>query len=328
MSNNKHIAALKHKISAALSPLIDDDYSLLDTPYHNNIGDSLIYEGELSFLSGLPAKRLFSANRKFASLKRIPKKGIILMHGGGNFGDLWRVYQNFRLKIIRERPQQRIVVFPQTVYYANQENLLRDAEVFNSHPDLTICARDHRSYDLLKKHFYKNNILLVPDMAFYLDLNRFVKIETTGKVLLLKRVDKEVPENQFDLRQNLTSADQLKQVEIADWPGIEYTPREKKKWERRDRANRYLTRLSLLVLPPKGIDLDFGVLHLFESRRQLEKGCQFINQYDAIYSTRLHGAILSILLGKTIYVIDNSYGKNSEFFNCWLKDFEDCYLIG
>lgn len=328
MSNNKHIAALKHTIAEALSPLIDADYSLLDTPYHNNIGDSLIYEGELAFLKGLPVKSLFSANRKFASLKRIPRKGIILMHGGGNFGDLWRVYQNFRLKIIHERPQQRIIVFPQTVYYANQENLLRDAEVFNSHPDLTICARDQRSYDLLKKHFFKNNILLVPDMAFYLDLNDFIKKTITDKVLFLKRVDKETPNNQFNLRQNLAPADQLKQVEVADWPGIEYTPQEKKTWARRDRVNRYLTRLNLLVMPPKRVNLDFGVLNLFESRRQLEKGCQFINQYDAVYSTRLHGAILSVLLGKTIYVIDNSYGKNSEFFNCWLKDFENCYLLG
>jgi exopolysaccharide biosynthesis predicted pyruvyltransferase EpsI len=44
--------------------------------------------------------------------------------------------------------------------------LLKDAEIFNQHPDLTICARDNYSYDLLKKYFVNNKILLLPDMAF------------------------------------------------------------------------------------------------------------------------------------------------------------------
>lgn len=327
MLNNTHIAALKDLIKETLSPLINDDYSLLDIPYHNNIGDSLIYEGELAFLSEVPHRSLFSANRKFATLKIIPDHGTILLHGGGNFGDLWRTYQNFRCKVIRARPQQKIIIFPQTVHYRHKEHLLRDAAVFNSHPDLTICARDQTSYELLKKYFYKNNILLVPDMAFYLDLSSFVVSEETQKVLFLKRVDKELHKGHFDIRRALVEADRGKTLEKRDWPGIEYSPAEHKMWKRRDRANRYLTRLRLLLMPARRVNLNFGVLNLFESREQLEKGCAFINHYDSIYSTRLHGAILSLLLGKPVYIIDNSYGKNSQFFDCWLRNFENCHLI-
>lgn len=309
-------------------PLIDEDYSLLDAPNHNNIGDSLIYEGELTLLKSLPVKKIFSANRKFASLKRLPETGIILLHGGGNFGDIWRVYQNFRVSIIKERPNQKIIIFPQTVHYENKENLLRDADIFNRHPNLTICARDQRSYNLLKEYFYNNHILLLPDMAFCLDLSSFIKTDKSGKVLLLKRVDKELQKTSVALEQILMPEDQQKQLEIADWPGIDYTKQEKALWERREKWNKFLTRTLLLMgIPARKVNLDFGCMNLFHSQLQLEKGCAFINQYDAIYSTRLHGAILSILLGKQIYIIDNSYGKNSEFYNCWLKDFEDCQLI-
>ena len=41
-------------------------------------------------------------------------------------------------------------------------------------------------------------------------------------------------------------------------------------------------------------------------------GVEHISKYDRVFSNRLHGAILSILLGKETYIIDNSYGKNSQ----------------
>ncbi|UVP53814.1 polysaccharide pyruvyl transferase family protein [Bacteroides cellulosilyticus] len=46
----------------------------------------------------------------------------------------------------------------------------------------------------------------------------------------------------------------------------------------------------------------------------------FINPYKEIYTTRLHVAILSILTHKPFMFIDNSYGKNSSFYNTWLTD--------
>ena len=53
----------------------------------------------------------------------------------------------------------------------------------------------------------------------------------------------------------------------------------------------------------------------------------FINEYDEIYTTRLHGYILSVLLDKKVNLIDNSYGKNSTFYNTWMKEFENSSMI-
>lgn len=43
--NQEHIVKLQQIIYNTLDPIIDDDYSLLDIPDYNNIGDNLIWEG-------------------------------------------------------------------------------------------------------------------------------------------------------------------------------------------------------------------------------------------------------------------------------------------
>ncbi len=48
-----------------------------------------------------------------------------------------------------------------------------------------------------------------------------------------------------------------------------------------------------------------------------------------IYSTRLYAIILSLLLGKDsdLYWFDNSYGKNSSFYETWLSDLDGIKFI-
>jgi exopolysaccharide biosynthesis predicted pyruvyltransferase EpsI len=45
-----------------------------------------------------------------------------------------------------------------------------------------------------------------------------------------------------------------------------------------------------------------------------------LSKYDYVFTTRLHGAILSLLLHKKFTFFDNSYGKNKGFYDTWLKD--------
>ena len=197
-SNHRNISALQEIVYRSLDPIIQEDYSLLDVPNHYNIGDQLICEGELTYLQRLPVKRQYMANLTYCDFKRIPSDGLILLHGGGNFGDIWRWHQNFKTEVISAFPKSKIIIFPQTVYYKDNNLLRRDAGLFNQHPDLTICARDTKSFEILKSHFTKNNILLVPDMAFCLNLGKYIKNEETNKVLILERQDKELNQS-FDL---------------------------------------------------------------------------------------------------------------------------------
>ena len=59
----------------------------------------------------------------------------------------------------------------------------------------------------------------------------------------------------------------------------------------------------------------------------INKGVKFISQYKNVYTTRLHVSILSTLLHKRNNIIDNSYGKNKNFYETWLADVDKIQLV-
>src|SRR5215216_5061413 len=122
-SNTDRLLKLKQLIYDSLDTLIDRDYCLLDIPDHPNIGDQLIYEGELDYLKRFNYKMLYESNDKYENISKISINSLILLHGGGNFGDYWSSHQAFRKKIIQKFPTNRIIIFPQTVFYRRTENV-------------------------------------------------------------------------------------------------------------------------------------------------------------------------------------------------------------
>lgn len=99
MSNRDKILSYRDLIKKKLIPLINADYVLLDVPNHPNIGDNLIWEGELRFLENIHYKCIYSANVHNWDENKIKDAKIILFHGGGNWGDLYRECQEHRLYI-------------------------------------------------------------------------------------------------------------------------------------------------------------------------------------------------------------------------------------
>ena len=317
---------LKKIIYRELLPEISSDYSLLDIPLHGNIGDSLIAEGEIDFLKQAPFKLLFKASLR-CSIDEIPKRGILLFNGGGNFGDLWPGSNEFRRSVISDRTSQKVIIFPQSVYYSKIENLNEDVKVFNKHPDLIICARDIVSFDFLKLHFKNNKILLVPDMAFYLNLDRIgcsqglCRKDGTRKVLLLFRDDLESSFSLREAKDLIYKAQPNSKLFVADWPTLK-SPRAKFqifnnkfliRFLRQDKSNGWNLMESI---DEKRFNFDLS-----------RKGIDFINSYDVVVTTRLHGLILGILLNKHVVGLDNAYGKLSSFYNTWLCNFDRCEII-
>jgi len=328
--NSENITRLRNLIVEGLQPLITEDFSLLDIPYHNNIGDSLIYLGEQKFLTNIsPYKLLYKSSARFGDFDAIPKTGILLLHGGGNFGDIWHESHDFRRQLIEERRFQKIIIFPQTVYYKNESLIKRDSEVYNKHPDLTICARDINSYTILKRNF-KNNIILIPDMAFCLDLDAIPAIHNIHKkILFLQRTDLEKPNYEFSLQEYIQKAYPNYKIDIFDWPGMYYTSRIRRMLiERRNRFFKYSYSILKNCKYKKFIlDSSYGFESHVKGERLSELGIRFINRYDVVCSNRLHGIILGILMNKYVVCLDNSYGKNRNFFETWLRDFENCAFL-
>jgi pyruvyl transferase EpsO len=190
--------------------------------------------------------------------------------------------------------------------------------IYENHKNITICARDTNSYNFLKKHFCKNNILLTPDMAFFMynnsDLLKTNHIASKESAVFIKRKDKE-------LNTNYAYSDFINEKYFAtsDWPAFEKQP------------------LSLLILR-RLISLNLRAPFLFSKatdiyaslffkRNIIKSGVKFVNNYNKVYTTRLHAAILCCLLEKPFLMFDNSYGKNSSFFQTWLTGLEGAELI-
>ncbi|EJF08235.1 polysaccharide pyruvyl transferase family protein, partial [Pontibacter sp. BAB1700] len=169
---------LEDYVIANLSKHITGDYHLLDTPNYPNAGDQLIWQGQLDFLKSIPFKCLSTSDDIFFSYPVLKKQNNILLQGGGNFGDLYDNHQNFRKNVIKRYKHNRIVMFPQSVHFNNEHNLKKELEVFNSHDELILCARDSYSFDFFNTYCKNALVLLMPDMAFCskLTLNSKVKV--------------------------------------------------------------------------------------------------------------------------------------------------------
>ena len=308
MNATTKIQQLQGVIKEAITPWINNDYWLLEVPYYPNVGDTLIWQGELDFLNKLSYKRKGMSSYHTDIPQNIKKDEVILLQGGGNFGDIWPLPQDYRMRIVQQYPDNKIIFFPQTVWFEHEENMKACAEVLSKHKNLTICARDKVSYDILKQNF-QNETLLVPDMAFCMDMDKWRKPAVTKETLLLKRDDKELKEynelNKLIQQGNITVCDWLPFTEDC-W---------QKTWFRRTR--KYIPAMY-----------DWYAHNIFRPY-MVNSGIQLIGSHKKIYSTRLHAAILSILLDKAedLTWYDNSYGKNSSFYDTWLSDVDGITFI-
>ena len=164
---------LQQQLKKSLSQLGEiNECVLLNYPDYANVGDHLIGLGTIIYLLKNPQIKLtyLSAIGNHNSEVMDKKLGdaTILLQGGGNLGDLWYEQQTFREEIIQKYPQNRIIILPQTIHFEDPEKLQQAAQIFNHHPNLTICVRDRHSQQLANTHFSNCQNILSPDMAFML----------------------------------------------------------------------------------------------------------------------------------------------------------------
>lgn len=328
--NYHRINNLKQLVIKELSGLIDKDYVLIDVPNHRNIGDNLIWKGEIEFLKNIPQKMVYSANMHTYRHCKVPDDKVILLHGGGNFGDIYLDSYELKVDVIKNFPNHRIIIFPQTVHFKDEQLLAEQSKLFNKHRDLVLCARDKVSEQILLKYVIPEKIKLLPDMAFFIDLSNLQDNSIKDRSLYLKRVDKEINNKYtFDTIRDFLSTDRnSSHLEIKDWPTYSMNKFRNNLIAKFDALESKVAR-KLIDIPVIShlVDSDFGLNPRSNMDRYINMGIHFLNSYDKIATTRLHGLILSILLDKEVGIVDNSYGKNFNFYDTWLKDFDKVTLI-
>ena len=176
---------------------------LFFTPIHANLGDHAIARSEYEVLSSLqiPFIEIYEPlhiRRQFL-FKKIVRKRPILIHGGGFIGSLWPFDNTELTKIISSFSENRIFIFPQTLYYdktAEAQKLLReDQKVYAEHPSLTICARERYSYEFAKRTFPRNNVVLIPDMVLRLNYSNQKNLREGVMFCLRKDHEKAIDED-------------------------------------------------------------------------------------------------------------------------------------
>ena len=313
MNTQSKIQELQQIIKNQLDAYIGNEIILLDLPYHMNIGDLLIWEGELNYLKQLGCTIKGSHSLFTFNFPDVPPHITFLLHGGGNFGDLYPDHQEFRKKIIQHYPNNPIVLFPQSVWYQDKRNLLQDKEVFAQHNNLILCARDLSTYKCFQENFKSATVLLVPDMAFYINPQIIKKYSTPPKkdILYFKRTDIE-----FNNPPSYLSG----REDIHDWSSLEHPGIIQKMF----RAIIFLFKHS------KGSRINGMIAKCIDNYATnilrpylLKTGIKQISSYNSIITTRLHAMILSLLVGRNIRYVDNLTGKLSSFSETWLNDLDN-----
>jgi pyruvyl transferase EpsO len=298
----------------------------LDFPDHDNSGDSAIWLGERALLDRLgldTAYRCSVATYDRAALAAQIGAGTILMHGGGNFGDRWREHQEFRLRVLRDFPQNKVIVFPQTAGFLDNAYLRECRQQFAKHPDVTLCARDVVSHQLLKTYFSPAaRVELVTDMAFMIG---FLKRPTEPQfdIVWLARTDHESMNREAVLATTKLGATQPEKFAFplpVTGLAMGYVGRR--------RGNRLLLTdwihasfsSSAAKAAYDGLEWDR------KSKLHVDRAAYLLSLGRLVVTDRLHAHILCILLRIPHIFLNNDYGKNWNFYDTWTRETPLCRL--
>ena len=259
-----------------------------------NKGDSAISVGEFEALSKLGIEVVYYCSiRKCGNFGRAKKvlrnetePVVILTSGGGNTC-IWRNPCQQREKLVRAFPDREILVFPQSVNFTSIQEMKAHAAAMK-HPNITYLFRDHKSYNIFvnSRMFQYNKAVLCPDAAMQIGMMH-PPIEPTHDIVWLKRADMESLHSRLpEFPPNLT-------ITVEDWRDIKV---------------------------PLGMNLKQT------SYKRLMAGFTFLSRGKVIVSDRLHGHILSVLLGKPNVMLDNSYKKVSSFHETWTPNVDSVLL--
>ena len=274
----------------------------LDLPMHLNIGDQLIDWGTEVFLEnhGLrPSLRLSALDYQRYRHKILPSD-TLLLHGGGNVNDIYKWHENLRQDVLKRFPDNKIILFPQSVFFFDQARGRELMKSYQDHDDFMMFVRDQESFDFIQE-LGGIRCQLCPDMAHALwKSSKGVQPHYSGAETLLF------------LRKDVEAADsQEKNAQAIDWVDIT-APFDRS-------VSGYLFQ-AIERCPSFAVRNRIVDFWNFRRSRIIAKSVKVFSAFETIETDRLHAMILGCLLGKTVRYIDNNYGKLSRYESLWLSE--------
>jgi exopolysaccharide biosynthesis predicted pyruvyltransferase EpsI len=302
-------AQLAARVRVTYAELLDgaDGVALLDYPNHVNIGDAAIWAGELAVLHSLGVRVSYACDQRSyvpGHLRAaLGPRTVILLHGGGNFGDLYPRHQRLRERVLADFSDRRTVQLPQSVAHAGADTAERLRALASRHRDLRVLARDLPSQAWFAEHA-GIQAALCPDSA--LAIGGLGDAAAGAGVLWLARTDPEAMASDLEPPAG---------VRRGDWPHAGPA------WDARRLGSR-LASAATSAVPAAGRLLWPAATRMYPrlAAERLRTGAAFIGSARVVVTDRLHAHILSLLCGVPSVLCDNSTGKVRACYELWTGD--------
>lgn len=259
----------------------------LDAADYDNCGDLAIAEGIINFTKKYFSSQEFLVIRQsdflqyFLWLKKEINSGdMIFLSGGGNMGTDYPRFEAIRRKVIRNFPNNKIIIFPSTLDYHNssygKKSFTNAIKTYNKNDKVKIFAREEKTYNLLIKYFDKNYIYLSPDIVFF--LKDWVD-ENICNVIKNKHVGVCIRNDAESILSD-TSKERLFKA-IAN-------------------KNLKMDLIDTMSSPEK---------YDYQYQKIVKAKIQEFSKYSLIITDRLHAVVFACLVGVPCIAFDNSNGK-------------------
>lgn len=323
-----HLSAIREITARTLAEALrgELDVAIVDAPNQRNVGDSLIWEGEMAYVRTLGLRVRYVADLWTydpAALRRAMPRGVVLLHGGGNFGDLWPGHQILREMVVQDLPDYRIVQLSQSIQFRDENRARIANEIIGAHPDFTALIRDQISLRRAAEHLPDVEATFCPDMALGWDAPE-VAPPMQQRVLVIARADMEASSNLASV-----SPDWLPRAQtvVTDWwpRGRHALP-----W-RVARSASLVYRFYVKVRKrwrwlPVGLPDRLGAAAISAINRiNIAGSVALYSGARVIVVDRLHAHILAVLLGLPNVVMDNNYRKISAIYEEYSGQFSTAH---
>ncbi len=310
------------------------NYTILDYPNHWNLGDAFIYVGQdimFSVYGQVPLRPPYP-HVSTIQLQRVVliiflrllltlllqgyhniSDGVIFLHGGGNFGDIYPYFDNYRTRITSTFKNHSIVMLPQSVHYKDPKRLARMVIAYR-HKDLTMMLRDHESQMYVQGNFTYAKAPYVPDSAFMIG-PQLPNSDPVVDVFYLLRLDHEIAINYTMYNPKALAAQYGLSAEVWDFPLSFPVHIRKNKTVLQDMADIYPGRL----LNPKLLPSTEAITWY-----RTQMGNTMLSRGRVVIADRLHASIMATLIGRPVVYVDNNYRKTTRVRSSLTQFIPEC----
>lgn len=216
--------------------------------------------------------------------KYIRNRDWICLPGGGNLGDIYPYSESIRRNIIQRFPKNKIIIFPQTIYFSDTETGRLEKEktitIYNRHAKLKLFTRDRESFQRAKEIF-QGETALFPDIVLFSDYRQ--QTEDRNGILFCIRRDKESVLTEKDKKELERQAEYLK------------------------KDYKYIDHQYAYDIP------------VSKRKMYLDTIMEEYRKVGLVITDRLHGMIFAVITGTPCVVFDNYNRKVSGVYQ-WVKD--------